>query len=158
MCFTCQYVMRVAISPVGHLSPLVSLPLCGFFMNSGYRPWLHSRAPPQITSSFSSSSCFHLFLTSNRRRLWRKEVQRHAQSERPGCPGVPQWPRMALHEGLHTQAYTRTHRGWRCEGPDSVRSIVYNRFTYPQAECDPHSRHHTSLPFSLTNPHTLSCA
>lgn len=66
------------------------------------------------------------------------------------------WPCMKVY--THKQAYTRTHRGRRCEGPDSVRSIVYNRFTYPQAECDPHSRHHTSLPFSLTNPHTLSCA
>lgn len=70
------------------------------------------------------------------------------RSERPMCLGVPRRPPVALNEGLHTNGHT-CHLEQRCESLHSVRCIVYNRFTYPWAECDPYITH-GSLSFSLT--------
>lgn len=91
------------------LPPLISLPLCSSSMDSVSRPWRHSRAP-QPSSSPLSSSCFS---SSSPQTEDTPEERRYkdTRSERPVCPEVPQWPPMALHEGLctHIQTHTRIH-------------------------------------------------
>lgn len=124
-------------------------------MNRGHRPWLHSLTPLFSSVCSSSSPLTSCFSSSSPQKAEAPGGGRYKdiRSEGPVCCGAARCPPVALYEGLQTHVHTHTctHRGQRCEGLDSVRSIVYNRFTYPRAECDPRSRHHTQPPPCHTN-------
>lgn len=138
------------VSPWCSVSPLVFFPLCTIFTKSTGHVCIHSLLKPPSLPLLPTSS-------PPLPRL-KQMTPLEEGGEKEICQkGLPQGSIVVAFTGLmrrsacvcmfkQTLAHTHRHTwGWRCEGLDSVRSIVYNRFTYPKAECDPHSRHHTLL-------------